>query len=115
MEQGRRTQVTLTLGALLGQDVTTMRLVAFEAPSSLFEPFGSATVGLYLWHFFLLFQAVYDDQGKCLFGPAVWLKLFPCKRNSHSRAVSNTRMYRHFQRLVATENAGIRKSHFLIP
>lgn len=43
--------MTLTLGALLGQYMTAMRLVSLEAASSFLEPLGCTSIGLYLWHF----------------------------------------------------------------
>jgi hypothetical protein len=51
MDGVRAAQVALTLGALLGQDVTTERVVALEAArGSLLETFRRAPVGFQLWH-----------------------------------------------------------------
>jgi hypothetical protein len=44
------TQLTLTLGRLLGQDVATERLFVFEAIRSLFEALGSAAVAFDFRH-----------------------------------------------------------------
>jgi hypothetical protein len=44
-------KLTLTLGALLGQDVTTERLLVLEAISSSFETFGRTADRFNLWHF----------------------------------------------------------------
>jgi len=44
------TQLTLTLGRFLGQDVATMRLLVLKAISSLLEALGSATVAFDFRH-----------------------------------------------------------------
>jgi hypothetical protein len=44
-------QVTLTLGALFGQDMATERFTMLKTVRSLFEALGSATLGFDFWHF----------------------------------------------------------------
>tara|TARA_R110002072_G_scaffold181806_1_gene338019 strand:- start:54 stop:272 length:219 start_codon:yes stop_codon:yes gene_type:complete len=44
------TQLTLTLGRFLGQDVATVRLLVLKAISSLFEALGSAAVAFDFRH-----------------------------------------------------------------
>ena len=43
--------MALSLGALLGQDMTQVALLAFEAaPTCSFEAFGRSTITFHLWH-----------------------------------------------------------------
>ena len=50
MDLFHSTQLTLTLGRLLGQDVATERLLVLEAISSLLEALGSAAVAFDFRH-----------------------------------------------------------------
>jgi hypothetical protein len=46
------TQLTLTLGALFRQDVTTVGLTTLDgAGTGYLEPFGGASICLDLWHY----------------------------------------------------------------
>jgi len=47
--------MTFTLSALLGQDVSAMRLIAFDRTRGFnFEALGGASIGLYFGHFSIL-------------------------------------------------------------
>jgi hypothetical protein len=53
MNRRRTTQLAFPLGAFLGQNMTLMRLAAFEtAVAGASETLGCATVGLNFWHLF---------------------------------------------------------------
>ena len=50
--------MALSLGALLGQDMTQVALLAFEAaPTCSFEAFGRSTITFHLWHSELPFNS----------------------------------------------------------
>jgi hypothetical protein len=65
MQHGSRAQMTLTLGALLGQNMTAMRFISLEATGGLFEPFGSTTIGFDFRHFSLLLMDEYKQPRQC--------------------------------------------------
>src|SRR5690554_7429229 len=66
VDQLRTTQMTLTLGGLLGQDVATERLLVLEAVGRLLEALGSAAVALDLRHGRTLHYEVFSENS----GPA---------------------------------------------
>ena len=58
MNHGLTAQMSLSLGAFLGQDMAQMALLALEAaPTSTFEAFGRSTITFHLWHSELPFSS----------------------------------------------------------
>jgi len=61
MDHALAPQVTLSLGALFGQDMAQMALLALEAASTCsFEAFGRSTITFHLWHSELPFNCNYS-------------------------------------------------------
>jgi len=53
MKSCRFAQLSFSFAALLRQNMTAMRLIAFKTTTSgSFKPLGGATIGFHFWHLF---------------------------------------------------------------